>query len=171
MVTYSNILAWEIPWTEKPGGLWSIGSQRVGHDWSNLAQKGKWYFSLLCRHHLVSFPYFLKINTRYQNKALLSSINWYTSFDGINLQKTEENVVFSQQWIAQLLEMTAHISEKWTQVMLRYPPLLQRSLLFPQCPCLRPVGDNIWGKEVQKRNDNSVITRDKNQTGLLSPGP
>ena len=33
METHSNILAWEIPWTEKPGGLQSIGSQRVGHDW------------------------------------------------------------------------------------------------------------------------------------------
>ena len=32
MVTHSSILAWEIAWTEEPGGLWSIGSQRVGHD-------------------------------------------------------------------------------------------------------------------------------------------
>ena len=31
MVTHSSILAWRIPWTEKPGGLWSLGSQRVGH--------------------------------------------------------------------------------------------------------------------------------------------
>ena len=31
MVTHSSILAWRIPWTEKPGGLWSMGSQRVGH--------------------------------------------------------------------------------------------------------------------------------------------
>ena len=30
--THSNILALEIPWTEKPGGLQSTGSQRVGHD-------------------------------------------------------------------------------------------------------------------------------------------
>ena len=30
--TRSNILAWEIPWTEEPGGLQSMGSQRVGHD-------------------------------------------------------------------------------------------------------------------------------------------
>ena len=28
----ASILAWRIPWTEKPGGLWSMGSQRVGHD-------------------------------------------------------------------------------------------------------------------------------------------
>ena len=32
MATHSSILAWRIPWTEKPGGLQSIGSQRVGHD-------------------------------------------------------------------------------------------------------------------------------------------
>ena len=30
MATHSNILAWEIPWTEEPGGLQSMGSQRVG---------------------------------------------------------------------------------------------------------------------------------------------
>ena len=31
---HSSILAWRIPWTEKPGGLQSIGLQRVGHDWA-----------------------------------------------------------------------------------------------------------------------------------------
>ena len=30
--THSSILAWEIPWTEEPGGLQSMGSQSVGHD-------------------------------------------------------------------------------------------------------------------------------------------
>ena len=32
MATHSSTLAWEILWTEKPGGLQSMGSQRVGHD-------------------------------------------------------------------------------------------------------------------------------------------
>ena len=36
MAIHSGILAWEIPWTEEPGGLQSMGSQRVGH---NLATK------------------------------------------------------------------------------------------------------------------------------------
>ena len=31
MATHSSILAWEIPWTEEPGGLQSMGLQRVGH--------------------------------------------------------------------------------------------------------------------------------------------
>ena len=30
--THSSIHAWKIPWTEEPGGLQSMGSQRVGHD-------------------------------------------------------------------------------------------------------------------------------------------
>ena len=29
---HSSVLTWEIPWTEEPGGLWSMGSQRVGHN-------------------------------------------------------------------------------------------------------------------------------------------
>ena len=32
MTTHSSILAWKIPWIEEPGGLQSIGSQRVKHD-------------------------------------------------------------------------------------------------------------------------------------------
>ena len=32
MATESSILAWRTPWTEEPGGLQSVGSQRVGHD-------------------------------------------------------------------------------------------------------------------------------------------
>ena len=34
MATYSSILAWKIPWMEVPGGLQSMGSKRVGHDWA-----------------------------------------------------------------------------------------------------------------------------------------
>ena len=33
MATHCSILAWKMPWTEEPGGLQSMGSQRVGHDW------------------------------------------------------------------------------------------------------------------------------------------
>ena len=33
MATHSSTHAWKIPWMEKPGGLQSMGSQRVGHDW------------------------------------------------------------------------------------------------------------------------------------------
>ena len=32
MITHSSILTWRIPWTEQPGGLPSVGLQRIGHD-------------------------------------------------------------------------------------------------------------------------------------------
>ena len=38
MATYSNILAWNIPWTEDPGGLQSMGLQRIGHNWTTNIQ-------------------------------------------------------------------------------------------------------------------------------------
>ena len=39
MATLSSILAWEIPWTEEPGGLHSMGSQRVGQDLATKPQQ------------------------------------------------------------------------------------------------------------------------------------
>ena len=42
MATHSSALAWRIPRTEEPGGLQFRGSQRVGHDWSNLAHRTLW---------------------------------------------------------------------------------------------------------------------------------
>ena len=39
MATHSNILAWRIPWTEEPGGLQPVSSQRVGHHWNDLARR------------------------------------------------------------------------------------------------------------------------------------
>ena len=39
MATHSSTLAWEIPWTEEPGGLQSMGFQRVRHDLTTKQQK------------------------------------------------------------------------------------------------------------------------------------
>ena len=46
MATHSSILAWRITWTEEPGGLQSMGSQRVGHDWET-NQQFCWLFFFL----------------------------------------------------------------------------------------------------------------------------
>ena len=42
MSTHSSILAWEIPWTEEPGGLQSMGLQRIGHDLVTKQQEVSW---------------------------------------------------------------------------------------------------------------------------------
>ena len=46
MATHSSVLAWRIPGIGEPGGLPSMGSPRVGHDWSDLAADFKYYHVL-----------------------------------------------------------------------------------------------------------------------------
>ena len=48
MATNTSILAWTVPWTKEPGGLQSMGSQRVGYDWAInniLTEKMPWRYS------------------------------------------------------------------------------------------------------------------------------
>ena len=47
MATHSSVLAWRIPGTGEPGGLPSMGSHRVGHDWSDLAAGAAFIFLLV----------------------------------------------------------------------------------------------------------------------------
>ena len=54
MATHSSVLAWRIPGTGEPDGLPSMGSHRVGHDWSNLAASAA--AGLLGHHHSRSSP-------------------------------------------------------------------------------------------------------------------
>ena len=54
--THSSVLAWRIPGTGEPGGLPSMGSHRVGHDWSDLAAAAAAAFSIILL--LGSFCYY-----------------------------------------------------------------------------------------------------------------
>ena len=51
MATHSSTLVLRVPWTEEPGGLQSMGSQRVRHDWSNLARMWELIFLTRDRTH------------------------------------------------------------------------------------------------------------------------
>ena len=49
MAIHSSTIAWKIPWTEEPGRLQSMGSQRVGHDWAtSCSGKTKDLFYFCC---------------------------------------------------------------------------------------------------------------------------
>ena len=53
MSIYSRTIAWKIPWTEEPGRLQSMGSQRVGHDWATSLFTAPWGVSELAFHDLT----------------------------------------------------------------------------------------------------------------------
>ena len=64
MATHSNILAWEIPWTEEPGRLQSMGLQRVGHDIVT-KQNRESYFLASTSHNAVKFTFCVKPTVMY----------------------------------------------------------------------------------------------------------
>ena len=71
MATHSSVLAWRIPGTGEPGGLQSMGSLRVGHDWSDLAAAAAAVVSnkMMIRHELFK----VKLNS-------LHDISYYEDF-------------------------------------------------------------------------------------------
>ena len=63
MATHSSVLAWRIPGMGKPGGLLSMGSHRVGHDWSDLAAAA-----------ITTHPVFLKLD---ESWLVNSTWSWF----------------------------------------------------------------------------------------------
>ena len=60
MATLSSILAWIIQWTEEPGRLQFMGSQRVGHDLVT-KQQHNWFYDLVTKQQLVLWLFYLNI--------------------------------------------------------------------------------------------------------------
>ena len=90
MATHSSFLAWRIPWTEEPGGLQSMESQRVGHNWETFTHSlsilwNNYIFSLLilfnepnyCSHaqHL-QVSTLLDLNPVLLNQLFLIFLSW-----------------------------------------------------------------------------------------------
>ena len=100
MATHSSVLAWRIPGTGEPGGLLSMGSHRVGHDWSDLAVAVQFFTienNVCCRliiyslYHVevgLSMPIFWRVliinGCWILSKAFSASIEiiiWFLSFN------------------------------------------------------------------------------------------
>ena len=68
MATYSSILAWEIPWTEGPGGLQSAGSQKNGHNLASKQQQMYIYSNSLCTNAYFSHIWLTAFHLRFSLK-------------------------------------------------------------------------------------------------------
>ena len=83
MTTHSSVLTWRIPGKGEPGGLLSMGSHRVGHDWSDLeaaaAIKKEWN-NAICRNMTVTRDYLIKWSQTEKDK--------YQDFPGSPVVKT-----------------------------------------------------------------------------------
>ena len=90
MLSHSSILAWRIPWTEEPGGIQFMGSQRVGKDWNNLG----------CMHALLGFNHqgadsnLNGLNIKKHTPGYIR-VKLLTTKDQINLFKREKKIVIT----------------------------------------------------------------------------
>ena len=71
MAPHSSVLAWRIPGTGEPGGLPSVGSHRVGHDWSDLAAAA----AAACNLHHSLTHYFWSMWNKVERKSLCSDFD------------------------------------------------------------------------------------------------
>ena len=74
MATHSSVLAWRIPGTGEPGGLLSMGSHRVRHDWSDLADDSLFFQFLLEIHWILHFEWIVKYTSAFL--FIFSRVNW-----------------------------------------------------------------------------------------------
>ena len=79
MVTHSSILAWRIPWTEKPDGLQAMGSQRVRHNWATNTftfHTFHTHFRIICSSSVKNCWYF--------DRTCIESIDWLRKYGHFN---------------------------------------------------------------------------------------
>ena len=101
MATHFSILAWEIPWTEQPGGLQSMGLQRVGHDL--MTKKQQTMNSILfCQCTTIYLPIILIVNILIISRiSLLEVILPCTLFVYVSLCKYARIKAFlKRQWVS-----------------------------------------------------------------------
>ena len=109
MATHSSILAWRIPGTEEPGGLPSKGSNRVEHDWSDLAAAAAaWqiYFTdfIALNFYLSKKRIFKNLYIIKYNQSVLEEINPEYSFEGLVVLKLKLQYFGHLMWRADSLE-------------------------------------------------------------------
>ena len=91
MGTHSSTLAWKIPWTEEPGRLQSMGSQRVGHDWATSLS----FFTFMhWRRKWEPTPVFLPGESWGQGSLVGCRLWGHTELDTTLLEKKEGGRLF-----------------------------------------------------------------------------
>jgi len=140
IANHSSVLAWRIPGTGEPGGLRSMESHRVGHDWSDLAVAAEAnYFTILywfCHTLKIKF-FFITMPLLYQTK--LTIVLWYK----LPLQETWFRSLDQEDPLEE--EIANHSSILAWEI-----PRLQRSLL----------GYSPWGHQ---RVRHDLVTKQQHQ--------
>ena len=113
MATHSSILAWRIPWREEPGGLQSMGSQRVGHSWANSLT----HSLTQCECYLNSCQNMSNSSTAFWNfleslflEYFWSPVGWIYACTTCGLDNKMLTVLTAVEWFWIILNFTLFVS-------------------------------------------------------------
>ena len=146
MATHSSVLAWRIPGTEEPGGLPSLGSHRVRHDWSDLtaAAAAGIYCLNICHSENVYKKKRISQRERCVGRSLREPQAWVhcpSTLMGDNVQCCQLKL---PSWDAQSFYWTfIAFRHDWLIHWLHSWPQCSRSPLRPQCSN-HVVGESFW---------------------------
>ena len=127
MATHSSVLAWRIPGTGEPGGLPSMGSHRVGHDWSSLAAAAAagLHCCMQTFPHCSIWPSHCSGFSCFRTQALGP-----VSFSSCDTWAYELQLPVSRGWAPWLWCMDSatqrHVESSWTRIKPAPPPLTCR---------------------------------------------
>ena len=110
MATHSSILAWKIPWTEEPGGLQSMASQRVGHNWATNRQmwgRGLKLFTLPSVFYISSLPIF-------EISILCLSLHVLILATRLECTLTTKSLVLNYFPVFKTVDLFLSILQRWT---------------------------------------------------------
>ena len=116
MATHSSVLAWRIPGTGEPDGLMSMGSHRVGHDWSDLAaaaaalaQLRSTSAALLCIEDTVFEWEVLSGSLIFITEYQLYHLEvWYLKYTALTSIISYLNIIVGLLWTRQLTTYNIH---------------------------------------------------------------
>ena len=182
MGTHSSIFAWEIPWTEEPGGLQSMGSQRVGHNWATSPYIKLNNTFMFNEGHLLNTSYenwvFIRLKSTLRTlKSALFSVAYLFFTDSVrfsSVQSLSHVRLFATSWITARqasLSITNSRSSLNSLPLNRWchPAISSSVVPFSSCPQPLPTSGSFpvshfftWGGQSIGVSASAKLLRSKN---------
>ena len=116
MAIHSSILGWRIPWTEKPGGLQSVGSQRVRHGWATNTHTDAFLDPTCCPNDPMDVGNLISCSSAFSKFSLNIYICIHTQmYLCISIHKSGEYLTTINMWNLEQCGWTLGYYAKWSK--------------------------------------------------------
>ena len=150
MATHSSVLAWRIPGTGEPGGPPSMGSHRVGHDWSDLAA------AAAAKETQSHFHWIHTAGTLLWYEAELENGETIVIANQTQISCRDNCFFFSAQIIYSLIKFSHTLNTIWSEAILSPRCLRNAGLCYTRTHFL---STSLWSKREMKETKQLLFTK------------